>query len=63
MMTLWYLWFQSRLRGWGEDHELGQGLAEYAFILSLIVVVAVLAVTGLGSNLSVRLQHVAKSLP
>jgi len=42
--------------------EAGQGLAEYALILAFIAVVAVLALTFLGSDVSKLLSSVAKDL-
>ena len=42
--------------------EAGQGLAEYALILAFIAVVAVLALTFLGSDVSVLLSSVANDL-
>ena len=42
--------------------EAGQGLAEYALILAFIAVVAVLALTFLGSDISSLLSKVASDL-
>ena len=42
--------------------EDGQGLAEYALILAFIAVVAILALTFLGSDISSLLSKVATSL-
>jgi Flp pilus assembly pilin Flp len=42
--------------------EAGQGLAEYALILAFIAVVAVLALTFLGSDVSKLLSSVANDL-
>jgi Flp pilus assembly pilin Flp len=42
--------------------ETGQGLTEYALILLFIAVVAVAALTFLGSDISSLLSHVANSL-
>jgi Flp pilus assembly pilin Flp len=42
--------------------EVGQGLAEYALILAFIAVVAVLALTFLGSDVSTLLSSVANDL-
>ena len=42
--------------------EAGQGLAEYALILAFIAVVAVLALTFLGSDISTLLSKVANDL-
>jgi Flp pilus assembly pilin Flp len=42
--------------------EAGQGLAEYALILAFIAVVAVLALTFLGTDISSLLSKVANDL-
>jgi Flp pilus assembly pilin Flp len=42
--------------------EEGQGLSEYALILFFIAVVAIAALTFLGSDISSLLSHVATSL-
>jgi Flp pilus assembly pilin Flp len=42
--------------------ERGQGLAEYALILSLIVVVAIAALVFLGTNISSILSTIAQSI-
>jgi Flp pilus assembly pilin Flp len=42
--------------------EDGQGLAEYALILAFIAVVAILALTFLGSDISSLLSQIATSL-
>jgi len=42
--------------------EEGQGLAEYALILTLIAVVAVIAVTFIGGTLSSLLSAIGKSV-
>jgi pilus assembly protein Flp/PilA len=42
--------------------ERGQGLAEYALILALIAVVAILAVTFLGTQISQILSVVGKAI-
>ena len=44
------------------SEEMGQGLSEYALILFLIAVVAVAALTFLGSDISSLLSHVANDL-
>ena len=49
--------FLARVR-----EEAGQGLAEYALILAFIAVVAVLALTFLGSDISKLLSSVANDL-
>jgi pilus assembly protein Flp/PilA len=42
--------------------EEGQGLAEYALILALIAIVAVVSVTFIGSNLSSTLSMIGNSV-
>jgi Flp pilus assembly pilin Flp len=42
--------------------ESGQGLAEYALILSLIVVIAVAALLFLGTNISAILSTIAQRI-
>lgn len=42
--------------------ERGQGLAEYALILALIAVLAIAAVTFLGSNINSILSNVGNSI-
>jgi len=44
------------------DREAGQGLAEYALILALIAIVAVLALIFLGSQISGLLSKVGTSV-
>ena len=44
------------------DNERGQGLAEYALILSLIAMVAVIALIFLGSQVSTMLHTVGQSV-
>lgn len=51
-------WFLAQLR-----QEEGQGLAEYALILAFIAIVAVAAVTFLGTQVSDILSQVGSSLP
>jgi pilus assembly protein Flp/PilA len=51
----------SRLMGGLRDEE-GQGLAEYALILAFIAVVAIAALTFLGSDISELLSNVANEL-
>jgi Flp pilus assembly pilin Flp len=43
-------------------HQLGQGLAEYALILALIAIVAILALTFLGAQLSGMLDSIATNV-
>jgi Flp pilus assembly pilin Flp len=42
--------------------EAGQGLAEYALILALIAIVAIVALIFLGSQVSLILSNVGKSI-
>jgi pilus assembly protein Flp/PilA len=44
-----------------EDED-GQGLAEYALILSLIAIVAIVAVLYLGGQISQRLSQIGNSM-
>jgi pilus assembly protein Flp/PilA len=44
------------------ESEKGQGLAEYALILSLIAIVAVVALTFLGGRVTRELSTIATSL-
>ena len=46
----------------GGDDEDGQGLAEYALILALIAIVAVVALLFLGGQISGKLHTVGNSL-
>lgn len=43
-------------------NEKGQGLAEYALILVLVSIIAIAALTVLGTNVSAVLQSVADEL-
>ncbi|MGI8552861.1 MAG: Flp family type IVb pilin [Dehalococcoidia bacterium] len=52
---------RSRFIETSED-ESGQGLAEYGLILALIAVVAIAALTGLGSAIVTKLQQVTNAL-
>ena len=45
-----------------DRHEEGQGLAEYALILALIAIVAILALIFLGSQISTILSTVGVSV-
>lgn len=49
------------LRRWDPD-EVGQGLAEYALILTLIAIVAIVALVFLGGNVSTILSNVGNSV-
>lgn len=44
------------------DREEGQALAEYALILALVAVVAIGALTLLGTNVSSRLDQIANAI-
>jgi pilus assembly protein Flp/PilA len=56
-MTLIQTWLSSLLH-----REEGQGLAEYALILALIAIVAILALIFLGTQISTILQAVADAV-
>ncbi len=45
-----------------QDGEAGQGLAEYALILVLIAIVAILSLAFIGSNLSTMLSTIGNSV-
>jgi Flp pilus assembly pilin Flp len=47
---------------WMGDNGVGQGLAEYAVTLALIVLVAVLAVLVLGGTVSTLLSHIGATV-
>ena len=51
----------SLIRSFRSDED-GQGLAEYALILALIAIVAILALIFLGSQVSSQLSMVGKSV-
>jgi Flp pilus assembly pilin Flp len=57
MMSRLYMRISTVLCG-----EEGQGLAEYALILTFIAVVAILALTFLGTQISTLLSNVAGDL-
>jgi len=57
-MTRWYGWFSSFF---ARDEE-GQGLAEYALILALIAILAIVALVFLGGKISTVLSTVGKSI-
>jgi pilus assembly protein Flp/PilA len=52
-----YTWFTS-LR----DREEGQALVEYALILALVSIAAIVALEALGTNVTARLQEIADEL-
>jgi pilus assembly protein Flp/PilA len=43
-------------------YERGQGLAEYALILALIAIVAILALTFLGTQISAILSYIGSAI-
>lgn len=53
------LWFQ--IRNWLRRQE-GQDLTEYALIIGLIVILAVAAITLMGTSISAILSSIASSL-
>ena len=57
LITAIETWLRTRT-----DSEEGQGLAEYGLILALVAVVAIVALTGLGSAIATTLGQVAASL-
>lgn len=52
----------SALIPWLGSDDRGQGLAEYALILALIAIVAILALVFLGSQISTILSRVGQSV-
>jgi Flp pilus assembly pilin Flp len=56
-MSLFYAFIASMA-----DDEVGQGLTEYALIISLIAVVAIVALLFLGGSVSTLLSSVGTSL-
>jgi len=47
---------------WLNDREDGQGLAEYGLILALVAVVAIVALTGVGTAIIGTLGNITNSL-
>lgn len=47
---------------WQLQSERGQAMAEYGLILALIAVVALAAVTGIGTGVRDKLQQIANAL-
>jgi pilus assembly protein Flp/PilA len=54
--------FVGRILGMLRRDEAGQGLAEYALILALIAIVAILALIFLGNQVSTILSKVGTSI-
>ncbi len=66
MMNQIMLW-QAMIVGWVRDHvsakdDTGASLVEYALLLALIAVVAIGALTFLGSSVSSTLNNVANAI-
>ena len=59
-MALWML--LQRLPRLDRDDDAGQGLAEYALILGLIAIVAIIALLFLGGQISNKLSVVGSAL-
>ena len=47
-------WMAAR---WPTEHQAGQGLAEYALILTLVAVVCIIALTFLGGDIVATLNN------
>jgi pilus assembly protein Flp/PilA len=62
MMYRFYALLASLYGHIHSEDESGQGLAEYGLILALIAVVAVAALTGLGTAIASKLNAVASAL-
>lgn len=45
------------------DEESGQGMVEYVFILLLVVLVVIVALSGLGSRLPLKFEEVLLRFP
>jgi pilus assembly protein Flp/PilA len=52
----------ARILSFFRHHEDGQGLAEYALILALIAVIAIVALLFLGSQISDKLSTIGGTL-
>jgi pilus assembly protein Flp/PilA len=61
MYSLYFLMESLRAR-LVRDDESGQGLAEYGLILALVAVVAITALSGLGSAIVTKLGQVTAAL-
>ena len=48
------------IAGWGDEQ--GQGLVEYALILTLIAIVCIVALVFLGNNVSTTLSRIGMSV-
>lgn len=54
--------FTTRVLAWFHRNEDGQGLAEYALILALIAVVAIVALLFMGGQVSNKLSVIGSQL-
>jgi pilus assembly protein Flp/PilA len=61
-MLSMYVFLESLRARLTERSEEGQGLAEYGLILALIAVVAIAALTGLGTAIAAKLGQVTSAL-
>ena len=52
----------SAVRQWVPRGQTGQGLAEYALILALIAVAAIVAITFMGGSINTMLSNLGNSL-
>jgi pilus assembly protein Flp/PilA len=55
-------WLETMNARRNPEDESGQGLAEYGLILALVAVVAIVALTGLGTAIVGALSQIAGSL-
>jgi pilus assembly protein Flp/PilA len=55
-------WMMFELHPRGHLDDRGQGLAEYALILALIAIVAILALTFLGTQISQILSYIGSAI-
>jgi pilus assembly protein Flp/PilA len=61
-MSAWLQSLYCLLRTWNCDDE-GQGLTEYALILALIALVAIVALNLVGGDVTSQLNSVGSSIP
>jgi pilus assembly protein Flp/PilA len=52
----------NAVRRWVPRGQTGQGLAEYALILALIAVAAIVAITFMGSSINTMLSNLGNSM-
>ncbi len=60
-MTIWHR-FNSKLREWFSS-EAGASLVEYALLVALLALVALVAIRFFGSELSTTYNDIAQSMP